>query len=70
MEMPSASNLFALILFGSVGFAAFIYGKKAASWKAMAIGIGLMVYSYFIDTTWLLYLIGVALTAALFVFRD
>ncbi len=70
MEMPSASNLFALILFGAVGLAAFVYGKKSASWKPMAIGVGLMVYPYFIDQTWLLYLIGVALSASLFVFRD
>jgi len=36
----------------------------------MGIGVALMVFPYFIDPTWLLYTIGLALTAALFVFRD
>jgi hypothetical protein len=36
----------------------------------MSIGVALMVYPYFIDPTWLLFTIGAALTAALFVFRD
>ncbi len=70
MEMPSTSSLFAMILFGSIGFGAFVYGKKSARWQPMAIGVGLMVYPYMIEQTWLLYLVGVALTAALFVFRD
>jgi hypothetical protein len=70
MELPSVSNLFAGILFGAIGLAAFIYGKKAMNWQPMVIGVGLMVYPYFIDPTWLLYLIGAALTGSLFIFRD
>lgn len=68
--MPGFANLFAGILFGSAGFAAFIYGKKSASWKPMVIGVALMVYPYFIEETWLLYATGVALCAAIFVWRD
>jgi len=68
--MPSFANLFAAILFGSVGFAAFVYGKKSASWKPMAIGVALMVYPYFIEETWLLYAIGAALCAGILVWRD
>jgi len=68
--VPSFINLFAAILFGTVGFAAFMYGKKLASWKPMTIGVALMVYPYFIEETWLLYAIGVALCAGIFVWRD
>jgi len=68
--MPSYANLFAAILFGSVGLAAFVYGKKSANWKPMAIGAVLMVYPYFIEETWLLYVIGFALCALMFVWRD
>jgi len=68
--MPSFANLFAGILFGAVGFAAFMYGKKSASWKPMTIGVILMVYPYFIEKTWLLYAIGVALCVGIFVWRD
>lgn len=68
--MPSFANLFAALLFGSAGLAAFVYGKKSASWKPMAIGVALMVYPYFIEETWLLYVIGVALCAGIFVWHD
>ena len=68
--MPGFANLFAAILFGSAGFAAFVYGKKSANWKPMTIGALLMVYPYFIQETWLLYAIGVALCVGLFVWRD
>lgn len=70
MEMPSSSSLFASILFSTIGFAAFVYGKKAMSWKPMAIGGALMGYTFFVSQTWLLYLVGLALSASLFVFRD
>ncbi len=68
--MPTPANLFGSIAFGIVGFGAFMYGKKTAGVKAMVIGVALMVYPYFVEPTWLLFTIGLALTAALFVFRD
>ena len=68
--MPTPANLFGSIACGIVGFGAFMYGKKTVGVKAMVIGVALMVYPYFVEPTWLLYTIGLALTAALFVFRD
>jgi len=68
--MPTPANLIASVLFGIIGFAAFMYGKKNVKWKAMSIGFVLMVYPYAISETWLMYLIGCALCVALFVFRD
>ncbi len=68
--MPTPANLFGQLAFGVIGFGAFMYGKKTAGWRAMGIGVALMVFPYFIDPTWLLYSVGTALTAALFVFRD
>jgi hypothetical protein len=53
-------------LFGAIGFVAFIYGKRNSELKPMMIGIVLMVYPYFIRNTLVLYLIGVVLTAALY----
>ncbi|MCC7407835.1 MAG: hypothetical protein IT442_07165 [Phycisphaeraceae bacterium] len=67
--MPSTSALIAMILFSVIGMAAFTYGKKQAAWQSMVLGVALMCYPYFVSTTWLLYGIGTALTAALFVFR-
>lgn len=70
MSLPSPAILFASLLFGIVGLAAFTYGKKSANWKPMAIGVLLMIYPYAIDEAWLVYAIGVALCVALFVFRE
>lgn len=65
-QLPSPANLFGSIVIGSIGLAAFIYGKKSSAPKPMVLGIALMVYPYFISQTWLLYTIGAVLTAALF----
>ena len=58
------------LLFGGIGFVAFMYGKRQASLKAMLIGVLLMVYPYFVANTLASYAIGILLTAALFIFRD
>lgn len=66
----SPSNLFAGLIFGSIGFVAFIYGKKRAFWRPMIIGIALMAYPYFFSGTIVIYLIGIALTATLYFWRE
>lgn len=66
----TAANLFGQILFGAIGLAAFIYGKKQSSFRAMILGVAIMAYPYFVTETWLLYTIGIVLTALLFVWRD
>ena len=63
-------NLIAGILFGSIGLGAFIYGKKQSSVRIIMIGVGLMAYPYFVSNAVLVYVIGIALTVALFIFRD
>jgi len=68
--MPTPAVLVAGLLFGSIGFLAFRYGKRQALFMPMVIGIGLMVYPYFVDQTWLLYVIGCGLCAGLFLFRE
>lgn len=70
MEMPSFSVLFAGFLFGTIGLAAFVYGKKSQNWKPMTTGVALMAYPYFIANVWLVYVIGIALCASLYVFRE
>jgi hypothetical protein len=66
----STANLIGNFLFGSVGFVAFIYGKRMNLWKPMLCGIGLMVYPYFIGDTVIMYAIGVVGSAALIFMRD
>ena len=66
----SVGNLFAGIVFGAIGLAAFIYGKKQASVKPLVIGILLMAYPYFVSNAITVWAIGILLTGGLFLFRD
>ena len=64
------ANLMGGIIFGGIGFVAFVYGKKQSSPKPLCIGLALMIYLYFIPDTAAMYLIGALLCAALYFFRD
>ena len=64
------ANLIGWTLFGAVGFVAFVYGKRQSAVKTMLLGVMLMAYPYFVSNTLAMYAVGVALTAALFIFRD
>ena len=64
------STLIAGVVFGSIGFAAFIYGKKRSSFSAMIIAVALMAYPYFVSNPVTVYAIGIVLTASPFIFRD
>jgi len=66
MPSLSGSNLVANLLFSSIGFVGFIYGKRMSAWRPMFIGIALMAYPYFIEDTVTLCAIGAVGTAALF----
>ena len=69
--MPfSGANLFAGLVFSSIGFVGFVFGKRLSLWKPMLIGLALMAYPYFIEDTPTLCAIGVAGSAALFWLRD
>jgi len=70
MLMPDPLTLIGSLIFGAIGLAAFIYGKRAELLTPMIIGVVLMAYPYFVSETWLLYLIGCALCAGLLLFRE
>lgn len=65
-----AGNLLGGLVFGTIGFVAFMYGKRQANVKMLSIGAVLMVYPYFVANTLVLYAIGALLTASLFLVRD
>ena len=70
MPLFGGANLIGGLLFGSIGFVAFIYGKRMHVWKPMFLGLALMAYPYFVENDIVLFSIGVCGTAALFLFRD
>ena len=70
MPALSAPNLLAGLVFSSIGFIGFVYGKRMNLWKPIFIGIALMAYPYFIEDTIALCAIGLAGSAALFLARE
>jgi hypothetical protein len=63
----SLGNILVVVFFSLVGFAAFRYGKKDGEVRPMLLGAALMVYGYFVSNVWLSLLVGVVLTALIFV---
>lgn len=68
-SLPSPAYIAGLILFGLIGFAAYLYGKRAQRPATRWLGLALMLYPYVVSQTWLLYAVGVALCAGLVVDR-
>ena len=68
--MFTPANLFLTIIFSTIGLAAVVYGKKAGLLYPMLFGAALMIYPYFITQTWLVYGLGIVLTALLVRFRE
>lgn len=68
--MPDSADFFGSLIFGAIGLGALIFGKNVGSPKKMILGGLLMGYTYFIDQSLLLWLIGGLLTAALVLWRD
>ena len=66
----STANLIGNLLFSSIGFVAFVYGKRMNLWKLMLCGLALMIYPYFIGNTAMMYAIGAVGSVALFFLRD
>lgn len=62
-------NLLAGLIFGTIGWGAFMYGKRLDLPKMMGLGVVMMVYPYFITNPWLLWGCGVLLLVACWRYR-
>ena len=67
--MGSEASLLLGVVFGAVGLAYFVYGKKQQRFVPLLCGIGLMVFPYFMSNTVLLVVVGLALSAIPYFFR-
>ncbi len=65
--MFDASFLFASLIWGSVGFGFFIYGKKQPSWVAMTAGALMMVCSYLVSSALLMSLACAGIIGAVYI---
>ena len=68
-EMDSTAVLLWGLLFGSIGFGFFLYGKKQKAVVPIIAGIALCVVPYFIANIYILVTVGVVLMAIPFFVR-
>ena len=66
--MTTATLLWGL-LFGSIGIGFFVYGRRQRMIVPLVCGLALMLYPYFVSSTWLILLIGIALMAVPYFLR-
>ncbi len=59
----SAAGIFWSILFGLVGSAYFVYGKKQKRLAPLFSGVALMAYTFMVSNTYAIFLVGVGLMA-------
>ena len=69
MHMDSGASLMWGLLFSSIGFAYFIYGKKQKRGMPFASGVGLMLFPFFVSNSYLMVLIGAVLLGLPYFFR-
>lgn len=62
--LPSPAYIFGMLLFSFLGMAAYWYGKRMQKTTSKWLGVALMFYPYAVTQTWLLYLVGAVLCAA------
>lgn len=61
--MPDTASLLWGVLFGSIGLAYFVYGRKQHQLVPFLCGIGLMTYPFVVSGLWPMVIVGVVLTA-------
>jgi hypothetical protein len=59
--MEGTSQLIWALVFGSIGFGFFLYGKKQRAAVPLATGIALIIYPYFVSNVYILVIVGTVL---------
>ena len=70
IELPSPAYLIGAVVFGLIGLVAFRHGRKTGRRRTLWLGVALMFYPYAIAQTWLLYAVGIALCAGVYLDRE
>ena len=61
--MVDTAQLLWGVIFGAIGLGYFVYGKKQKAIVPLMVGIGLLIFPYFISDLYLLAIVGVGLVA-------
>lgn len=70
LSLPTPSYLVGAILFGIIGYVAFRRGRRTSRPELTWAGLALMLYPYAVPQTWLLWAMGLALCAWLYLKRE
>lgn len=62
LVLPSPTYILGAVLFGIIGWVAFRRGSNKSITVLIWTGIALMLYPYGVSETWLLWLVGMALS--------
>lgn len=65
----TTSTIMLGVIFGSIGFGFFVYGKKQQAFVPLLSGIGLIIFPYIFSNVFILVTVGVVLVALPFVIR-
>ncbi|RPE30289.1 hypothetical protein EC846_1992 [Acinetobacter sp. BIGb0102] len=65
----NATQLFLGVIFSSIGLGYFLYGKKQKMTVPLVSGLVLMLFTYFIDSTAMISIIGVILSVVPYFLR-
>ncbi|MCH7313700.1 amino acid transport protein [Acinetobacter sp. ANC 3882] len=65
----NATQLFLGVIFSSIGLGYFLYGKKQKMTVPLVCGLVLMLFTYFIDSTAMISIIGVILSVVPYFLR-
>ena len=66
LELPSPAYIFGALLFGLIGLLAFRHGRRSERRITLWLGVALMLYPYAVSNTWMLYGVGLALCAGIY----
>jgi hypothetical protein len=69
ITLPSPAYIVGAIVFGIIGLVAFAQGKRAGRPRTRWLGLALMLYPYVVWETWLMYLVGIGLSIAVWLDR-
>ena len=69
-QLPEPLTVVGMVIFSLLGIWAIKEGRREANIKQLLLGIALVGYSYFTSEVWLVWLIGVVLSIAVFKVRE
>jgi hypothetical protein len=67
--MEGTSQLIWGMIFGVIGFAFFVYGKRQKAVVPLATGVALFIFPYFISNVYILVIVGAVLAVLPYFFR-